>query len=124
MFARMAMTPRSWWRRIRWTTVLPIAASAIAVLSGAIWLARDALPLFGSSPPDEGSLLVNINTATAEQLQTLPGIGPARSRLIIEHRPYANIEDLKRISGVPDALVDDLRPLLLVNGETQKAPPP
>jgi len=100
--------------------VLPIAASAIAVLSGAVWLVRDALPLYGSSPPGEGSLLVNINTATNEQLQTLPGIGPARARLIIEHRPYSVIEDLKRIKGIPDTVIDDLRPLLLVSGETQQ----
>lgn len=115
------MTPRPWWQRIKWGTVLPIAASAIAVLSGAVWLARDAMPLFGRDPPSEGSLLVNINTASVEQLETLPGIGPARARLIIEHRPYLNVDDLKRVSGVPDALVDDIRPLLLISGETQKA---
>ncbi|MGE0582225.1 MAG: ComEA family DNA-binding protein [Steroidobacteraceae bacterium] len=114
------LTPRPWWRRIKWAIWLPIAASAIAVLSGAVWIARDALPLFGSGPPSEGSLLVNVNTATTEQLQSLPGIGPARARLIIEHRPYASVEDLKRIQAIPDTLIDDLKPLLLVSGETRK----
>lgn len=115
------MTPRPWWRRIKWITVLPIAASAIAVLSGAVWLARDALPLFSSNSPSEGSLLVNINTATVEELQSLPGIGPARARLIVEHRPYSTVDEVKRIKGIPDAIVDDIRPLLLVSGETQRA---
>lgn len=114
------MTPRPWWQRVKWATALAIAASTIAVLSGAVWLARDALPLFGSSPPSEGSLLVNINSATAEELRTLPGIGPARARLIIEHRPFSSVDELKRIKGMPDAVIDDLRPLLLVSGETQK----
>lgn len=112
-----------WWRRINVRTALAIAAAAIAVISGAVWLARDAKPLFDSSAPQEGSLAVNINTATLEQLETLPGIGPARARLIIEHRPYSSIDDLRRVNGIPDGLMDDLRPLLLVKGETQERAP-
>ena len=53
-----------WWRRINIHTALAIAAAAIAVISGAVWLARDAQPLFAHSPPSKGSLVVNINTAT------------------------------------------------------------
>ena len=112
-----------WWRRINIRTALAIAAAAITVISGAVWLARDAKPLFADSAPEKGSLLVNINTATAEQLETLPGIGPARARLIIDHRTYASVEDLKRVNGIPDGLIEDLRPLLLVNGETQERAP-
>lgn len=117
------LAARPWWRRIKWGTALPIAASAIAVLSGAVWLARDARPLIAAAPQAEGSLLVNVNTATREQLESLPGIGAARASLIIAHRPYGSLDDLKRIGGLPDALVDDLRPLLLVSGETRKTSP-
>lgn len=112
------LVPRPWWRRIKWTVVLPLAASIIAVLSAAVWLARDALPLFGSSRQAEALRLVDINTATLEQLETLPGIGAARARLIIGHRPYRTVDDLKRINGLPDAVVDDLRPLVIVSDET------
>ena len=90
------------------------------MISGAVWLVRDAKPLFAHSAPAKGSLLVNINTATAEQLETLPGIGPARARLIIEHRTYSSVDDLKRVNGISDGMIEDLRPLLLVNGETQE----
>lgn len=49
---------------------------------------------------------VNINTATADQLQTLDGIGPATAQRIIEDRsangPFQTIEDLKRVSGIGD----------------------
>src|SRR5262245_55512257 len=75
-----------WWRRINIRTALAIAAAAITVISGPVWLARDAMPLFGDSVPKEGSLVVNINTATLQQLETLPGIGAARAQLIIAHR--------------------------------------
>jgi competence ComEA-like helix-hairpin-helix protein len=94
--------------------------AAITVVSGTVWLVRDAKPLFADSAPKEGSLVVNINTATLEQLETLPGIGPARARLIVEHRTYSSVDDLKRANGIPDELIEDLRPLLLVNGETQE----
>jgi len=65
---------------------------------------------------------VNINTATIEQLETLPGIGPARARLIIEHRTYSSVDDLKRIKSIPVNVIEELRPLVLVNGETQEQP--
>jgi competence protein ComEA len=65
---------------------------------------------------------VNINTATLEQLETLPNIGPARARLIVEHRPYSSVDDLKRIKSIPGNVIEDLRPLVLVNGETERAP--
>jgi len=90
------------------------------VISGAVWLVRDAKPLFARSAPEKGSLVVNINTATLEQLETLPGIGPARARLIIEHRTYSSVDDLKRIKSIPGNVIEDLRPLVLVNGETQE----
>lgn len=112
---------RPWWQRMNWRTALPIAASVIALLSGAVWLARDALPLFAIAPRSSVPQLVNINTATSEQLESLPGIGAARVRLIIAHRPYESIDDLRRINGLPDALVDDLRPLLLVSGMEPEA---
>lgn len=112
-----------WWRRVNMRTVLAIAVAAITVISGAVWLVRDAKPLFAHSAPAKGSLLVNINTATVEQLETLPGIGPARARLIIEHRPYSSVDDLKRVSAISGGLIEDLRPFLLVNGETQERAP-
>jgi len=111
-----------WWRRINIRTALAIAVAAITAISCAAWLVRDAKPLFAHSAPKEGSLVVNINTATLEQLETLPNIGPARARLIVEHRPYSSVDDLKRIKSIPGHVIEDLRPLVLVNGETERAP--
>lgn len=44
--------------------------------------------------------LVDINTATAVELETLPGIGPVLARRIIESRPYETIEELTRVKGI------------------------
>ena len=43
---------------------------------------------------------VNPNTASEAMLQTLPGIGPALARRIVEGRPYSGPEDLLRVSGI------------------------
>jgi type II secretory pathway component PulK len=109
-----------WWRRINIRTAVAIGVAVITVISGAVWLVRYAKPLFTHSAPEKGSLLVNINTATLEQLETLPGIGPARARLIIEHRTYSSVDDLKRIKSIPVNVIEELRPMVLVNGETQE----
>ncbi|MGN0073129.1 MAG: helix-hairpin-helix domain-containing protein [Coriobacteriales bacterium] len=60
-----------------------------------------------------GSGLVNINTASAQELQQLSGIGPALSQRIVdyraEHGPFASIEDLLEVSGIGQAIVEKIR---------------
>ncbi len=57
---------------------------------------------------------VNINTAHAYELQRLSGIGPVLASRIIEKRPYAIVDDLKRVTGISDRLLERLRPHLVV----------
>jgi len=55
---------------------------------------------------------LNINTATVEQLTSLPGIGAAKAAAIVEERgrlPFAEVDDLARVKGIGPALVADLR---------------
>ena len=65
--------------------------------------------------------VVNINTATAEQLSLLPGVGPTRARAIIaarEQRPFRSVRELQRVRGIGWSTVQRLRPYLTVSGET------
>lgn len=61
----------------------------------------------------QGEQLVNINTATAEELQNLPGIGETRAQSIIEYREtngaFQKVEDLKNISGIGDKTFEKLK---------------
>ncbi|MEA3459697.1 MAG: helix-hairpin-helix domain-containing protein, partial [Chloroflexota bacterium] len=71
-----------------------------------------------SSPGRVGGK-VNINTATAEELETLPGIGPAFAQRIIEYRqekgPFASIEDIEKVKGIGEATFEKLRDLITVD---------
>jgi competence protein ComEA len=57
---------------------------------------------------------VNVNTATAALLQTLPGIGPASAAAIIAGRPFKTVDDLEKVRGLGPAKVAALRDLVTV----------
>lgn len=52
---------------------------------------------------------VNVNTATAAQLDAIPQIGPARAKAIIAHRPYSRPSDLVRKKVLPRATYEKIR---------------
>jgi len=60
--------------------------------------------------------LVNINTASAAELETLPGIGPSTAQKIIAYREtnglFTEIEGIQNISGIGEATVEGLRDLI------------
>jgi DNA uptake protein ComE-like DNA-binding protein len=43
---------------------------------------------------------VNINTATFDELVAVPYLGPVTARMISEHRPFRNLEELKTLPGI------------------------
>lgn len=65
----------------------------------------------GAGPGAVG--LVNLNTATLDQLQTLPGVGPVLAQRIIEYRDqnggFGAVADLRKVSGIGDARYDELK---------------
>ena len=62
--------------------------------------------------------LVNINTATQAELETLPGIGPVTAARIIAYRetngPYERIEDIQDVPGIGPATFEGLKELITV----------
>lgn len=94
-----------------------VVASALAAAVGLVpvdALARGRVPVKIS-----GSL--NLATATQEQLDLLPGVGPKAAKAIIEYRgrsPFMRVEDLVRVKGFGRKRFQRLRAFLTLTGET------
>lgn len=76
-------------------------------------LAFDAKPISG---------VVNINTATLDELQILPGVGESRAKLILEERTrrggFKSVDDLLVIKGIGEKSLETLKPHLVLEGKT------
>jgi competence ComEA-like helix-hairpin-helix protein len=55
---------------------------------------------------------INVNTATAAELEALPGIGPVIAWRIIEGRPYRSVEELERVKGIGKRRLEEIRPMV------------
>jgi competence protein ComEA len=53
--------------------------------------------------------LVDINSASAEELDKLPGVGPVRAHAIIAHRPYHGKDDLTNRKIIPENVYDEIK---------------
>lgn len=86
------------------------------------------VPVAGATPADGSSAattadsdnggLININTATQEELESLPSIGEVRAQAIIiyreEHGGFRTIDELKEVSGIGDKIFADISPHITV----------
>lgn len=72
----------------------------------------------GATGDGAATLLVNVNTATLEELTTLPGVGEATATAIIEEReangPFASPEDVMRVSGIGEKKLARMRDMICV----------
>jgi competence protein ComEA len=57
---------------------------------------------------------VNINSASKDKLEALPGIGPAKADAIIAGRPYAKTEDIMKVKGIKKGTYDKIKDLITV----------
>ena len=79
---------------------------------------QPARTLTSSGNAQKGSTPVNINTATAEELQSLPRIGPAMAQRIIAwreaHGGFRSVDELDAVPGIGPSMLENLRPLVTV----------
>lgn len=85
-----------------------------------------ALALCAAQPVFAGTAPININTASAAELASLKGIGPAKAQAIVEHRDkngqFKSVDDLKLVRGVGDKMLEQLRSQVTVGGAAPAAP--
>ncbi|MGH7204765.1 MAG: ComEA family DNA-binding protein [Nitrospiraceae bacterium] len=74
-------------------------------------------------PATTGAKRLDINRATVEELQGLPGIGAVLARRVVERRTargsFSTVEDLLEVKGIGEKRLNSLRPLILVGNQTQ-----
>jgi competence protein ComEA len=93
---------------------------ALACLVPAVAIAQPRpIPIAMMAPPLEGEL--NVNSASAEQWELLPGIGPttaARILAFIAKRKVTHASQLMRVKGIGRKTYDRIKPYLVLEGET------
>jgi competence protein ComEA len=97
--------------------IMMVAIAAIA-LSAPVLSAQTKTPAPKQTATATASAPVNLNTATAEQLATIPGVGPKMAERIIEYRQknggFKKVEDLMNVSGVGEKSFLKMKPLITV----------
>lgn len=71
------------------------------------------------APATPSGPLIDLNGATPEELEQLPGIGPTRAHAIVEHRqahPFKKIDELTKVKGIGRKTFSRLRPLVTLGG--------
>ena len=116
--------------------------ATLVVLAGIVWGAlfliapiwqpgtpvtyMPALPQTEAAAESAPTQLVDLNTAEAETLQTLPGIGPAKAAAIIayrvEHGPFAALQDVANVPGISEQMAEKWAGLAQTGTPAEKAP--
>jgi competence protein ComEA len=85
--------------------MLAIAMLAVLSDSEAARRGREAEQVIESS-------LIDINSASLNELDSLPGIGPALAQAIFQARPFDSVEELACVRGIGRKTIERLRPLI------------
>jgi comEA protein len=97
-------------RLVRAATFAALAAAGLAL----------GAPSLAAEPALSG--VVNVNTASEQELQLLPGIGEARARAIVEARKarggFKSVDELVEVKGIGEAGLAQMRPFVTLTGQT------
>ncbi len=94
--------------------LVTVAAPAAKAKAAAKGTTKTAGATTKDMPKAKAGAKVNLNTASKEELDDLPGIGPVLSERIIEARPFKTIEDVMKVKGIKDGEFAKIKDLITV----------
>ncbi len=97
----------------QWKIGLVIIALGMGLVQSAYAAANTAKPVTATA-----AAMVNINTATSDQLATIKGLGPKKAQAIVDYRKdngaFKSVEDLKKVPGISEKLFASIQPQVTV----------
>jgi competence ComEA-like helix-hairpin-helix protein len=103
-------------------------ATQVALCLLALVLALAALPTIALAAKNPPTHKIDINLASAKELQELPGVGPTTAKAIIQLRTksgrFHRVEDLLAIRGISENKLAKMRPYVVVSAAPVTSPPP
>lgn len=103
-------------RRFAVQGILALCALSLALAATSVQAAQPK----PTAPSLSG--VVNLNTASSDELQLLPGVGEVRAVAIVAMRKnrggFKSVEDLLEVKGIGEAMLEKLRPHVTLNGKT------
>jgi competence ComEA-like helix-hairpin-helix protein len=108
------------WNRMTWSFALRFCGAAVA-LAAILSFCSDSLAK--KNPPAQP---IDLNTATAKELEQLPGVGPTTAKAIVDFRGkggrFRRVTDLLVIRGISEAKLKKMRPYITVGPAPKKSP--
>lgn len=93
---------------------------ALALGLAALVVALSFAPAYAQSTPPKAR--ININTATATELETLPRIGPVVAQRIVDYRTkngnFKKVEEIMKVQGIGEKVYEQIKDLITVGAET------
>ena len=111
-----------------WCLLAAAGVLAVFLAAFSLWRSGQKAPVYVTVLPQtepESSaqeMRLNINTATAAQLQNLPGIGPVLAQRIVDYRenngPFSSVGQITKVKGVGLGLLDEIMDYITVGGQS------
>ncbi|HZP17764.1 MAG TPA: helix-hairpin-helix domain-containing protein [Terriglobales bacterium] len=109
-------------RLLAFTLLVALCLGVSLGISAAAAQSKTETPAAKADKATPAGEKLDINSATKEQLQTLPGIGEALSQKIIDNRPYRTKRDLVIKKIIPQSTYDKIKDQIIAHQATAKSP--